>query len=185
MDGAFYLDLRSPFTTANLTAVTLSSADKALYTAGDFPVLGGQYFNFPGKALRIKLFGRMTTGATPGNLTWSIYFGTGADANGTILAASTATALVASGTALTWEAEIDVHCRTTGASGTLFCTGRSLFSVGLVLSTNAPILIPGSTPVVSSAVDLTAANIISVQAKRSGSTGESMQVHNMQVVALN
>jgi hypothetical protein len=46
-------------------------------------------------------------------------------------------------------------------------------------------LIPGSLAAVSGACDLTAASIISVQFKRSGSTVETMQIHNMQVIALN
>jgi hypothetical protein len=42
--------------------------------------------------------------------------------------------------------------------------------------------IPASAAAVSGGVDLTAANIISVQFKRSGSTAETMQVHDMEVV---
>jgi hypothetical protein len=50
----------------------------------------------------------------------------------------TPVALVANGTNLSWMAEIDVHCRSIGSAGTLFCTGFALFNVGLLLSTNAP-----------------------------------------------
>lgn len=185
MDGAFYNDLRAPFILADIPAVTLAATAKALYPAANFPVLGGQYFNFPGKRIRIRLFGRMTTGLTPGNGSFDIYYGSGADATGVILASSAALALTASGTSLSWAAEIDVHCRSVGATGTLFCVGWTEFNVGLLASTLAPMLIPGSLPVVSGACDLTAANIISVQFKRSGSTGESMQVHDMSVIALN
>lgn len=185
MDGPFYLDQRQPFMVADLSSVTLATTDKALYTAGQFPVLGGGYFGFPGKAIMIKLFGRMTTVATPGNLQWDIYWGTGADANGTVLQSSAAVALVANGTNLSWTAEFIVRCTTIGASGALFVTGWSLFNVGLVLSTAAPVLIPASAPATSGSVDLTAANIVSVQFKRSGSTAETMQVHQMQVIALN
>jgi hypothetical protein len=46
-------------------------------------------------------------------------------------------------------------------------------------------MLPASAPAVSGAVDLTAANIISVQFLRSGSTAETMQVHDMEVIALN
>jgi hypothetical protein len=184
-DGLYYNDMRAPFIGADVTAVTLASTAKALYPASNFPVLGGQYFAVIGKALRIRLFGRMTTGATPGNGSFNVYYGTGADANGTLLMTGTPVALVANGTTLPWMCEIDVHCRSTGSAGTLFCTGWSLFHVGLLLSTAAPMLLPATAPAVSGAVDLTAANIISVQFLRSGSTAETMQVHNMQVIALN
>ena len=184
-DGLFYLDTREPFVSADIPAVTLAATAKALYPASNFPVLGGQYFARPGKALRITMFGRMTTGLTPGNGSFNVHYGTGADANGTLLMTGTPVALVASATSLSWTSTVDVTCRTTGNAGTLFCTGWCAFSVGLVLSTNMPILLPASVPAVSGACDLTAANIISVQFLRSGSTAETMQIHQMQVMALN
>jgi hypothetical protein len=181
-DGLFYLDLREPFIATDPGAVTLSTTDKALYTTSFFPVLGGQYFARVGKALRIELFGRITTGTTPGNLTWDVYWGTGADANGTIIVSSAAQALTASQTNLSWKATFDIHCRSTGSAGTLFGTGFAVFNEAVL----APhMLIPASAPAVSGSVDLTAANIISVQAKRSGSTAETMQVHDIRVIALN
>lgn len=184
-DGIFYNDLREPFIGADIASVTLAATAKALYTASNFPVLGGQYWARIGKALRIRLFGRMTTAATPGNGSFNVYYGSGADANGTILMTGTPVALVANGTNLSWMAEIDVHCRSIGSAGTLFCTGFALFHVGLLLSTNAPMLLPASAAAVSGTLDLTAANIISMQFLRSGSTAETMLVHSMQVIALN
>lgn len=184
-DGQFYNDLREPFIAADIAAVTLSTTAKALYPASNFPNLGGQYFARPGKKLRIRLFGRMTTGATPGNGSFNVYYGTGADANGVALMTGTPVALVANATNLSWMMECFVHCRTTGASGALFCTGKADFNVGLLLSTAAPMLLPASAPAVSSTCDLTAALIISVQFLRSGSTAETMQVHDMEVVAMN
>lgn len=185
MDGAFYLDTREPFIGLDVAAVTLASTLKALYPAGNFPPLGGQYFARVGKKLHIRAFGRATTGATPGNLVVSLLYGTGADANGVVLASSAATALTASQTNLTWQADFYVHCRSTGATGTLFCTGELVANPGLVASTLQPIMIPASAPVVSAACDLTAALILSVQASRSGSTAETMQIHDLEVTALN
>lgn len=184
-DGLFYTDLREPFIAVDIAAVTLAATNKALYPASNFPVLGGQYFARPGKKLRVRLFGRMTTGTTPGNLTLGILYGTGADANGVVLASSAAVALVASQTNLAWKCEVTVHCRTIGAAGTLFATGDFEANVAVLASTNQPMFIPASAPVVSGACDLTAALIISVQALRSGSTGETMQVHDMEVLSLN
>lgn len=184
-DGQFFNDLREPFISTDQGAVTLAATAKALYTASAFPVLGGQYWARVGKKMRIRLFGRMTTGATPGNGSFTIFYGSGADNTGTAIMTGTPVALVANATSLSWEAEIFVHCRSTGSAGTLFCTGSAKFNVGLLLSTNAPMLLPASLAAVSAGVDLTAANIISVQFLRSGSTAETMQVHDMEVVAMN
>lgn len=186
MDGAFYNDLREPHISADIAAVTLSTTNKALYPASNFPALGGQYWARPGKRLRIRLFGRITTAATPGNGQFNVYYGSGADATGTILASSlVSVALVASQTNMSWEAIIEVHCRSIGSAGTLFCTGRAHFNPLVIASTAQPILIPSTAPAVSAGVDLTAANIISVQFLRSGSTAETMQVHDMDVVSMN
>lgn len=185
MDGPFYNDLREPFIASDLGAVTLAATAKALYTPSNFPVLGGQYWARPGKKMRIRLFGRMTTGATPGNGSFNVYYGSGADANGVVLMTGAPVALSANATNLSWTAELFVHCRSIGSAGTLFCTGKANFNVGLIASTLAPILLPASAPAVSGACDLTAANIISVQYLRSGSTAETMQVHDLEVVAMN
>lgn len=184
-DGLFYNDLREPFVTVSPAAVTLAATAKALYTASQFPVLGGQYFSRVGKKLRIRLFGQMTTALTPGNGSFNVYYGTGADANGTILMTGAPVALLVSQTNISWTAEIIVTCRTTGSVGTLFASGKAHFGVSLIASTLQPILLPASGAAVSGACDLTAANIISVQYLRSGSTAETMQVLEMEVIALN
>ena len=184
-DGLFYNDMREPFIGIDIAAVTLAVTNKALYPVSNFPVLGGQYFSRIGKKLRIRLFGRATTVLTPGNLTFGVYYGTGADANGVLLASSTAAALMASQTNLSWMLEVFIHCRSIGSTGTLFCSGRSMMNPLLVASTSQPLFIPASAPVVSAACDLTAALIISVQAARSGSSAETMQVHDMEVTAMN
>ena len=183
-DGLFYNDLREPFVVADLAAISPLSTAVALYTPSAFPVLGGQYFARPGKALKIQIFGRFTSAATPGNVSWAVYYGTGASANGVLLASSAAKAWLANQANMSWYLEIIVTCRTTGSAGTLFCTGFVLPNVAAIVSTLQPVLIPDSVPGVSAACDLTAALIISVQMLRSGSTAETAQIHQMQVTAL-
>jgi hypothetical protein len=181
-DGLFYLDTREPNLTADITAVTLASTYKALYPVSNFPVLGGHYFARPGKGMNIKLFGRITTAVTPGNFQIAVFYGTGADANGVKVVETTATALTASQTNLSWEAEFDIICRSIGSAGTLFGTGRCLIAEGALA---AHLLAPGTAPAVSAACDLTASLILSVQALRSGSTAETMQVHMLRITSLN
>lgn len=182
-NGQFFNDLREPHITADIAAVTLASTDKALYPASNFPVLGGQYWARPGKKLRIRLFGKITTAATPGNGTWAVYYGTGADANGVLLASSAALTLIASQTNLSWTIDLVIHCRSTGTAGTLFVDGKGFFNTAVVAA--GAFLVPASAAVVSGACDLVASNIISVQFKRSGSTAETMTVQDMEVIVLN
>jgi len=184
-DGIYYNDLRAPFSIADRAAVTLAATNKALYPAAAFPVLAGQYFATVGKKLHIRLFGNITTGATPGNLQLAAYYGSGADAAGVLLASSAAIALIASQTNLSWWADFYISCRSIGSAGTLFVNGNADFNPGVIAAANQPILIPASAAVVSGACDLTAANIISIQALRSGSTAETMTVQDMEVIALN
>lgn len=183
MDGAYYNDLREPFVVADIPAVTLTAANKALFRPADMPVLGGNYMARPGKKLRLRLFGRITTAATPGNLTMALLWGTGADANGVSVVASAAQVLIASQTSLSWELELMIHCRTIGATGTLFATGKAFFNTAVIAA--GDFLFPASLAAPSGAIDLTASLIPSVQALRSGSTVETMQVHDMEVVAMN
>lgn len=182
-DGLFYHDLREPFIAADQGAVTLASTDKALYTPSAFPVLGGQYFARVGKKMHIRAFGKITTAATPGNGTIDIYWGNGTDANGTIIASSAAQTLVASQTNISWMIELWISCRTTGSAGGLFCDGRAQFGTAVIAV--GTFLLPASAAAVTGSLDLTVANIISLQFKRSGSTAETMAVQDLEVNALN
>ena len=181
-DGLFYQDTREPFITASPAVVTLATTAKALYTTSNFPTLGGQYFSRVGKKMKIRLFGVMTTGLTPGNGSFNVYYGNGADANGVVLMTGTPAALLVSQTATTWTLELIITCITTGNAGTLRCTGWALFNESALIAHQ---MLPATTASNSGACDLTVANIISVQYLRSGSTVETMQVIDMEVTALN
>lgn len=181
-DGLFYNDIRQPFITADVPAVTLATTMKALYPVSNFPALGTNYFT-QNKKMRIRAFGRITTALTPGNGQFGVFWGTGADNTGVSLGTSQAFALTASQTNLSWELDIFVHCRTGGSAGGLFLTGHAFFNEAVAAPHQ---LIPASAAAVSASVDLTSASsIVSVQFLRSGSTVETMQVHDMEVYALN
>lgn len=183
MDGQFYNDLRSPFIQADVTAVTLASTNKALYPIANVPAMGKDYW-WVGKKVQIRAFGRITTAATPGNLTLALFYGTGADANGVSVVASAAQTLVANQTNISWEVHLTVHCRTLGATGTLFGTGKALFGSAVIAAMD--FLLPATAAAASASVDLTVAgNVLSLQALRSGSTAETMQVHDLEIIALN
>jgi hypothetical protein len=183
MAGSFFYNLLTPFNAVDIPAITMLTTDLPLVPATNLPLLPN-FFAYPGKTLRIELFGRITTVLTPGNLTWDIYWGSGAAANGVLLASSAAQALTASQTNVSWMATFDIECRAIGGGslGLLFATGIALMNEAV----EAPhMLIPATAPVVSAAVDLSASNTVSVQAKRSGSTAETMQVHKVKYFEVN
>ena len=183
MDGQFYNDLKPPFMIAPPTAATLAATNVALYPVSNIAAQSKDYW-WAGKAVRIRAFGQITTGATPGNLTVALLYGTGANANGTSIVASGAQTLIATQANISWEIDITVRCISIGSAGTLFGTGKAVFGTAVIAA--GTFLLPASAPAVSAAVDLTvASNVLSLQALRSGSTAETMQVVDLQVIALN
>jgi hypothetical protein len=182
-DGLFYLDTREPHMVTDVAAVTMTTTAKALYPAAAFPVLGGQYFNRPGKAIKISLWLKLVLGLTPGNFSFNLHWGSGADAT-LICVAGTPVALNASVTKCMY-AEFTVRCLTTGTAGTLQATGWAIPDGALITAgAIAPIMVPVAGAATSAALDLTAANIVSVQALQSGTAG-TIQVQSMLVEALN
>lgn len=181
MDTPFFNDLCPPFNIVSPAAVTLSTTDKALYLPANVKPMGNPYW-WPGKMVRIEVMGAFTSAATPGNLTLSLYWGTGADANGTILAASAAQAWTASQATKCWKAWFDVECRLIGASGALLAIGAFKADEASI----APeLLMPTAGPAAVTVDTTTSGNVLSVQAKRSGSTAETMQCHSVKLFALN
>lgn len=186
-DGIYYNDTRPPFMFTDGPDITLATTAKALYTTSMFPSFGGQYMNIVGKRLRIRATGKITTAATPGNGTFAIYWGTGADANGVIMASSAAFALIAGQTTLTWDIDLMIRATSTlGSSGLLRCMGKASFNPAVVASTAQPLFIPASASVDSAAIDLTNGALIpSIQFSRSGSTAEHMWIQDMEVIVRN
>jgi hypothetical protein len=185
-DGLFYVDSRAPFISGDVPSspMTMATTAKALIPAANIPVLGANYFSFIGKAMRIRLFGRITTASSPGNITMQIMYGTGADNNGVVLAATTTIALLPSQSNASWQCEYLVRCRTMGATGTLFATGTFQANTALIASTAQPIMIPATAPAASAACDLTVSLLLSPQVLQSGTAG-TVQVHDVLYEALN
>lgn len=173
-----------PLVSVDETALTLLATNAPLIPAARYQ-LGTQFFNKVGRKVRIRAFGKITTALTPGNFQATVLFGTGAAANGVSLGATTAVALTASQTNLSWECEYYVHARSLGATGTLFCTGKFLFNNAVIATTLQPLLLPASAAVVSAAVDLTGVLIPSLQVLRSGSTVETMTVQDYDISPMN
>ncbi len=182
-DGLFYLDTREPHLVSNLAPVTMTTTAKAMYAAANFPVLGGQYFNRPGKAIKIEVAFLLTLPATPGNFSFNVLWGTGADANGTVIAVAT-TPVAATNATKRGKVEVTVRCLTTGATGTLEATGVAIFDPGVIASTLQPMMIPTGGAAASGSLDLTQAFIVSIQPLQSGTAG-TITVEELKVTALN
>jgi hypothetical protein len=182
-DGLFYLDTREPFFITNLAPITMTTTAKAMYTAASFPVLGGQYFNRPGKAIKIDVSFLLTLPATPGNFSFNVLWGTGADANGTLICAA-GTPVAATNATKRGTVTVTVRCLTTGTAGTLEATGIAWFDPGVIANTLQPMMIPTTGAAASASLDLTAANIVSIQPLQSGTAG-TITVEYLSVTALN
>ena len=187
-----YHETRNPITqTADYSQITLSTTSKAIMSVTtDLP---GSPLQFQsqgywqiGKKWHIRMFGKATTGTTPGNLTVEIRHQTGTavtDAGGTILATSGAVALGASKTNASWFMDFTVESRAQiGTAQGLFAKGWFLTdpTTALLGSTVNPIFIP-TTAAAAVNVDSTLAGYINVQWKRSGSTAETVTVQDVQV----
>jgi hypothetical protein len=176
----YYQDTRVPFGIADYTSVTLSTTAKQLWPAAESSATYKNDWSL-GKKFWVRAFGTITTAATPGNLTISMYYGT-ADAATTLLASSAALTLIASQTNLSWRFEGYIECRAIGASGSLHATG--VFECNTAVIAAGQALIPASAPAAVTC-DLTATSGISLQFARSGSTAETAQVRTLVFGALN
>lgn len=173
------------------TSISMVPILRVPATALAFPA---GYWGKPGRRWWIRMFGRITTAATPGNFTFEIRHQTGTptDAGGTILATSAATAATASKTAISWFLEAVVESR--GDASTFVPTASPLFAYGCLwvdsiallwsaANANGPLMIPANTPAAVN-VDTTLAGTIHIDAKRSGSTAEAITVHDLAVNAM-
>lgn len=182
MDGPFWVDLRGPHQIGPWPTVNLSTTDRGVVPVQGLPALGGNYFNFAGKSVWMRIVGGITTAATPGFLNLSLYWGNGGDANGTQLFLSGNNTLIASQTNAAFIWDICIRCQLTGSSGRLLAYGKCVFNPALVAANT--IVFP-LTNMVFTVCDLTANNYLSPQMRRSGSTAESMSVQDFWWVAMN
>lgn len=188
-----YHETRNPFKQtadyASVSPLTTSISILPITT-----VLIGSSMQFPagywdlGKKVHFRYFLKLTTAATPGNWTWEIRYQTGTptDAGGTILQTSAATAFTASKTNISAFLDFTVEARAAiGTTAGLFAKGWLIAdgTGAIITSPGQPLFIPASAAAATN-VDTTLASTIHVDAKRSGSTAETVVVQDFQVNAL-
>jgi hypothetical protein len=180
-EAMYYQDTKQPFATADLPTITLSTTSLMLWPAAVWtPTAGGAYW-WAGKKLSLVVFGKFTSVATPGNFTMELRYGT-TDNGGTILATTAALTWLASQANMSWRAEFNVQCRAIGTAGSLQAWGKFECNTAAIAAGQA--LIPASAPAPVT-VDLVAASGLNVQAKRSGSTAETITVVEHILTSLN
>jgi hypothetical protein len=177
MDGPFYVDSRGPHISATPAAITLTTTLQALVPVGAYPNLGANYFNWVGKALRMRAAGIATTGATPGNITLNLLWGNGTSNVGAGMC-STTFAGSAGLTNAVWQLEVLMRCRALGSSGQLFVSGFYM------QQTTGFLMMPPTGAVVTT-FDLTTNSVPSIQISRSGSTVETYQLLDLLLEAVN
>lgn len=195
-----YHETRDPFfSSAGFAAVSPITTSISMVPILRVPATNlmfpANYWLKPGRRWWMRMAGKITTAATPGNFTFEIRHQTGTptDAGGTILATSAATAATASKTDITWVLEAVVESR--GDSTTFVPTASPLFAYGWLLvdsiallwsaaNANGPLMIPATGGGTQTNVDCTLAGSIHIDAKRSGSTAEAITVQDLAVNAM-
>lgn len=110
-------------TVANTTTeTTLSNTAGAVGSLATPLLLPANFFTV-GKTLRVRASGYYSTGASGPNLQIRVKLGT------TVVSATVSLFMAASLTNKGWSLEVDITCRTTGASGTISVQGRNYRSV--------------------------------------------------------
>jgi len=179
-DGIFYRDLREPHIVVDEASITITTA-KALWAPAR-TILPANYWRV-GKVVKLTAFFKCTTGATPGNFTYSLGYGSG-DAP-TPIASSVARAAVASQTNIPFTMEGYMECRSIGAAGTARMWGKATADLALQLSTNQPNLFPSSAPSDQTIDTTVGTNAVTFQLARSGSTTETVICTGLLFEALN
>lgn len=154
------------FTSTASVSSTTTAETKSLVGSGIGSMTLGATFMIAGKTLRLRLRGNITTGGTAGTITVFVKFGA------TTIASTGAVAPTTSQSNKYWECEVDITCRTTGASGTFFVQGT--FSYMNATTPAAMITWPvrgnSADPPAAVTVDTTASSLVDFQTTTSNNS---------------
>lgn len=161
------------------TAVANSTAEAIIFPDVTVPA---NYFYYPGRKFRVTCYGKYSTTGTP-TLTFRVRWGGVA---GTLLAASAACTAPSGVTNAMWKMEIDITCRSVGATGTLFVNGTvTMFAAvaGTVASATGEALVTpmsagGVTAPATATCDLTADTALSISIQWSAASASNTATGN-------
>ncbi len=166
---------------------TLSSAAAASCIPTANKITLPNNFWYPGKKLKIHLWGRITTPAsTPMTSRFDVRVGA------VVVAFDTAAFTVAvSKTTVPWWLDILLECRAQGAGTVTQLMGLAKFQSEAVVGSPAPgtggngsLLLPIGAPVLGTGFDNTAANFLDVFYTQAGTTASTLIVHDYGVEAI-
>lgn len=173
---------------ASSTSITSIIPAAARYT------LPANYFDYVGKAVRIKAMGRISTvTTTPGTLTFTVWLGTTASPIAAFASQALTLNIVAQTNAF-WDLEILLTCRAIGNStnANLMGIGRwisraTLGSAAVGTTEGVGVIgLPDTAPAVGTGFDSTVTNVLDLAATWSASSSSnSIQVHQYTVESLN
>jgi hypothetical protein len=180
----FYQDSRPPWLVADTATVTLTTTQKQLWPTAELtPTFQSDWSD--GKIFYVRCFGRITTPAGAGALTFQFGYGT-ADGTTGALATSAALTAVASQSNISWRFEGRVRCRSRGnaaASGILLGTGVLEFNTAVVAAGQA--LLPATAPAQVGSLNLATTSGIHLQCAEAATTGGTVVIHDLEFCALN
>ena len=153
------------------------------------PVLPAQYFDKPGKMIRIRAKGRISTVVTtPGTFTFDVRFGTTVVFTGGALGLN-----VTAQTNASFDLDISLVCRSIGSATAATVLGMGNFSSRAVIGSPAStaggageLLLPEVTAVVGTGFDSTVVQTIDVFGTWSvASASNSITLHQVMIESLN
>lgn len=174
-----FVELLMPVMVADATAVA-GVSEGVLFPAMN-TALPANFFDAPGKTVRFRAFGVLTTGVTPGTVTFTPRYGT--TTGGTTLGAGTVSGtLAASVTAVPWFMDCKIVCSAIGAS----TTGQLAF-FGIWESVRGFTTAPAAVEVglgARTGVDTTVASGLTVGSTASNA-GTSLTARSLSIESLN
>ena len=186
MQGWVELLAAAPTDGPTLTNVITATS---LLAATSKPVLAAQYFDKPGKMIRVRAKGRFSTVVTtPGTFTFDLRLGTAVVFTGGAMALN----IVAQVNA-TFDLDITLACRSIGSGTTATLLGCGFFCSRAVIGSPAAtaggageLLLPDTAPVAGTGFDSTVAQTIDMFGTWSvASASNSITVHQLMIESLN
>jgi hypothetical protein len=172
-DTPLWRDLRQPFVATDLSAITLTTTQKMLWTPGTGNPVGNfpaGYWGFKGKSVKLTAYLKWTSG-TAGN--WAVGMAYGAaDAAAANVVSATKAAIASVGPFLVKMEGYATLASDPGTAASLSMVGMAHFPIDLMLSTvGANLGFPSAGVTVVSTIDTTVGtNGLFFQALRSAGT---------------
>jgi len=189
-EGNLIVETRRPAgQTADFAQVTQTTTSKNWLPQDGTALMYGKGYWDLGKEWRFSMFGKMTTGTTPGNHTTEIRQQAAqpiTDAGGSILATTSAVAAGATKSNISFM--IFGHIQGRAAVG----TAAAMFAWGVFMSNQLSVILPAAnipqmipeSAAASVNIDTTAAGGISLQGKNSGANASTVTIHDLNVQAI-